>query len=162
MFCASVVYPVDAEGFNFEYFRDHHAPMFAELLGSNCQRFEVHRALATPGAPTPPFAAAAYFWVTSADAFGATLADTADEIYADIANFGRTPPVRGWAEVAPRDTQQGPQRDSSGVFNKPPIPDGSPAGGAPVARTLMVAAIRPGMDRLGRRVWRRCWGLGAV
>jgi hypothetical protein len=35
MFCASVVYPVDSEGFDFDYFRDHHAPRFAELLGEN-------------------------------------------------------------------------------------------------------------------------------
>jgi hypothetical protein len=36
--------------------------MFAKLLGHNCVRFEVHRGLAAPGAPPPPFVAAAYFW----------------------------------------------------------------------------------------------------
>jgi len=45
MFCASVAYPLDAEGFDFAYFRDRHAPLFAELLGDNCVRFEVHRGL---------------------------------------------------------------------------------------------------------------------
>jgi uncharacterized protein (TIGR02118 family) len=100
MFCASVAYPGDAEDFNFEYFRDHHAPRFAELLGSNCERFEVHRGLATPGAPPPPFIAAGYFWVVSAEAFGATLTESGAELYADMANFSRTQPVRGWAEVA--------------------------------------------------------------
>lgn len=99
MFCASVAYPLDAESFDFHYFRDRHAPMFAGLLGENCQRFEVHRGLATPGAPPPPFVAAAYFWVTSAEAFGATLAANGATIYADIANFSHTEPVRGWAEV---------------------------------------------------------------
>ncbi|SCF23493.1 conserved hypothetical protein [Micromonospora viridifaciens] len=99
MYCASVVYPTDAENFDFEYFRSRHAPTFAKLLGENCVRFEVHRALATPGAPPPPFAAAAYFWVTSPEAFGATLAEHGAEIYADIANFSSTQPTRGWAEV---------------------------------------------------------------
>lgn len=99
MFCASVVYPADIEGFDFDYFRDHHAPRFAELLGPNCQRFEVHRGLATPGAPPPPFIAAAYFWVSSSEQFGATLANSGDELYADIANFSHAQPVRGWAEV---------------------------------------------------------------
>lgn len=56
MFCASVVYPFDSESFDFEYFRSRHVPMFTEFLGENCQRFEVHRGLATPGAPPPPFA----------------------------------------------------------------------------------------------------------
>jgi uncharacterized protein (TIGR02118 family) len=100
MFCASVVYPVDSEGFNFDYFRDHHAPRFAELLGDNCVHFEVHRGLEAPGAPPPPFVAAAYFWVSSAEAFGATLVESGAEIYADIPNFSRTQPDRGWAEVA--------------------------------------------------------------
>ena len=99
MFCASVAYPLDSERFDFDYFRDRHAPMFADLLGDNCVRFEVHRGLSTPGAPPPPFVAAAYFWVTSAEAFGTTLAGHAPALYADIANFSRTQPVRGWAAV---------------------------------------------------------------
>ena len=99
MYCASVVYPIDADNFDFEYFRSHHAPMFAQLLGDNCLRFEVHRALETPGGPLRPFAAAAYFWVSSPDAFGATLGRHGAEIYADIAKFSGTQPVRGWAEV---------------------------------------------------------------
>jgi hypothetical protein len=60
----------------------------------------VHRALATPGAPPRPFVAAAYFWVTSAEAFGATLAENGAELYEDIASFSRTQPVRGWVEVS--------------------------------------------------------------
>ena len=100
MFCASVAYPTDAEGFDFAYFRDRHAPLFARLLGANCERFEVHRGLATPGAPPPPFVAAAYFWVSSAEEFGVTLSRHGEEIYADLLNFSRCQPVRGWAEVA--------------------------------------------------------------
>jgi uncharacterized protein (TIGR02118 family) len=100
MFCASVAYPPDAEGFDFDYFRDRHAPLFAELLGDNCVRYEVHRGLAAPGAPPPPFVTAAYFWVTSPEAFGAMIGQHATALYTDIANFSRTQPVRGWAEVA--------------------------------------------------------------
>jgi uncharacterized protein (TIGR02118 family) len=99
VYCASVVYPVDAEAFDFDYFSRRHAPMFAETHGANCVRFEVHRALSTPGAPTPPFAAAAYFWVTSPEDFGVALAEHGEAVYADIANFSQTQPIRGWAEV---------------------------------------------------------------
>jgi uncharacterized protein (TIGR02118 family) len=99
MFCASVAYPPDAENFDVEYFASRHAPMFARLLGENCVRFEVHRGLAAPGAPPPPFVAAAYFWVNSAELFGATLAQHGEEIYADLAKFSTTQPARGWAEV---------------------------------------------------------------
>ncbi len=100
MFCASIAYPPEAEGFDFGYFRDRHVPRFAQLLGDACVRYEVHRGLSAPGAPPPPFVAAAYLWVSSAEVFGATLAEHAAELYADIANFSGTAPVRGWAEVA--------------------------------------------------------------
>jgi uncharacterized protein (TIGR02118 family) len=99
MFCASVVYPPDTEGFDFDYFATKHAPMFARKLGANCVRFEVHRPLSPPGAPPAPFAGAAYFWVTSAEQFGTALAKNAGDIYSDIARFSKTQPTRGWAEV---------------------------------------------------------------
>jgi uncharacterized protein (TIGR02118 family) len=99
MYCASVAYPPNLEGFDLGYFRDHHAPMFAGLLGDNCVRYEVHVPQPAPGAPPPPFAAAAYFWVTSPELFGATLSEHGTAIYADIQRFSRTQPIRGWAEV---------------------------------------------------------------
>lgn len=99
VYCASVVYPPDAVGFDFEYFRSRHAPMFAEILGDNCQRFEVHRPIATPQSPPPPFVAAAYFWVTSPEQFGAALHQHGERLYADIAHFSQTQPMRGWAQV---------------------------------------------------------------
>lgn len=100
VFCASVVYPSDAEDFDFGYFATRHVPMFAGLLGDNCVRFEVHRALDAPGAPSPSFLAAAYFWVTSPEEFGQTLAEHGPAIYADIENFSRSQPQRGWAAVS--------------------------------------------------------------
>jgi uncharacterized protein (TIGR02118 family) len=99
MFCASVVYPADIDGFDIAYFLTKHAPMFAELLGDNCARWEVHRPLAAPGAPPPPFTAAAYFWIEDAERFGATLTDHGEAIYRDIARFSSTQPVRGWSVV---------------------------------------------------------------
>ena len=60
------------------------------------ERFEVHRGIAAP----PAFVAGAYFWVTSAEEFGATLARHGADIYRDIANFTKPLPIRGWAELA--------------------------------------------------------------
>lgn len=99
MFCASVTYSAGADRFDIDYFAGTHAPRFAAMLGENCIKWEVHRALATPGAPAPPFAAAAYFWVESAEQFGAQLVAHGPEIYADIANFSSEQPTRGWSEV---------------------------------------------------------------
>jgi uncharacterized protein (TIGR02118 family) len=105
VYCASVTYPIDSEGFDLDYFATQHAPMFARLLGGNCIKFEVHRALATPGAPPPQQIAAAYFWVESPELFGAALARHAEEIYSDIARFSQTQPTRGWWKIQPQHPQ---------------------------------------------------------
>lgn len=99
LYCASVVYPHNAVGFDFDYFRSRHVQMFAEMLGDNCQRFEVHSPIATPDAPPPSFIAAAYFWVSSPERFGAALQQHGERLYADIVNFSQTQPTRGWTHV---------------------------------------------------------------
>ena len=46
MFCASVAYPTQQSGtFDFEYFANKHAPLFARYLGENCVRFEFIKSL---------------------------------------------------------------------------------------------------------------------
>jgi hypothetical protein len=52
-----------------------------------------------PGAPPPPFLAAAYFWVSSGADFGRVLAEQGTAIYADIGQFSDAQPIRGWSEV---------------------------------------------------------------
>jgi len=100
MFCASVAYPIQLGGtFDFDYFANKHAPLFARFLGDNCVRFEVHKSLTSPGAPAPRRLGAAYFWVKSGEDFGAALAQYGTEIYADIANFTDIEPIRQWSEV---------------------------------------------------------------
>ncbi|HKF39124.1 MAG TPA: EthD family reductase [Ktedonobacteraceae bacterium] len=102
MFCASVAYPIKQGGtFDFDYFAHKHAPLFARLLGENCVRFEVHKSLASPGAPAPSFLGVAYFWVKSGEAFGAALAQYDQEIYGDIPHFTDIEPIRQWSEVVP-------------------------------------------------------------
>jgi len=100
MFCASVAYPVQEGGrFDFEYFSTHHIPMFVRFLGNNCVRYEVHKYLASPGAPAPTYLGAAYMWLQSGEAFGAALAQHGDAIYGDIPRFTDIEPVRQWSEV---------------------------------------------------------------
>lgn len=100
MFCASVAYPIQqGRIFHFDYFANKHVPLFARFLGDNCVKFEVHKSLAMPGAPTPQFIGVAYFWVQSGEEFGAALAQHGEEIYADIPRFTDIEPIRQWSEV---------------------------------------------------------------
>ncbi len=100
MFCASVAYPIQQGAtFDFDYFANKHAPLFARCLGDNCVRFEVHKGLASPGAPAPDFLGVAYFWVKSGEEFGAALAQYGQQIYSDIPKFTDIEPIRQWSEV---------------------------------------------------------------
>jgi uncharacterized protein (TIGR02118 family) len=100
MFCATVAYPVQQGGrFDFAYFGNQHVPLFARLLGDNCVRFEVHKNIASPAAPTPQYIGTAYFWVQSGEEFGAALAQHGEEIYGDILHFTDIEPLRQWSEV---------------------------------------------------------------
>lgn len=102
VFCASIMYPTGLGRFDLEYFAHRHVPRFAELLGPNCVHYEVHQALAVPGAPEPPYVAAAHVWVQSAEEFGTVLAEHGQEIYADIDQFSSGQPIRAWSLVRDR------------------------------------------------------------
>jgi uncharacterized protein (TIGR02118 family) len=100
VYCAGVVYPrKPGARFDLKYFAEAHAPMFVRLMGDNCVRYEVHESLDAPGAPASTFIAAAYFWVKSAEAFGAVLAQHGEQIYGDIRNFTDLEPSRSWSRV---------------------------------------------------------------
>jgi len=99
VFCASIVYPTGLDRFDLDHFADRHVPRFAALLGENCARYEVHQPLARPGAPEPPFTAAAYVWVRSASEFADVLVAHGDELYADIERFSSAQPIRAWSQV---------------------------------------------------------------
>lgn len=101
MFCATVLYPNEpGVPFDFELYAGTLAPLYAQVLGENCVRFEVRKGLDTPGAGAPSFICIASFWVESREAFGASLADERmPELMARISAFSRIQPLRQFDEV---------------------------------------------------------------
>ncbi len=76
LFCWTVLYP-NTEGatFDFDYYTQKLIPEYVAILGDNCVQFEVRKGLATPGASAPNFVCIASFWLTSGEAFRASMAD---------------------------------------------------------------------------------------
>jgi uncharacterized protein (TIGR02118 family) len=101
MFCATVLYPnKEGSSFDFEYYAGTLAPMFANILGDNCVKFEVRRGLVTPGSPAPHCICIASFWVKSDEEFGTSLADPRmPELMAKISSFTDIEPIRQFDEV---------------------------------------------------------------
>lgn len=101
MFCATVLYPSsDSSDFDFDYYANTLAPMYARFLGANCVKFEVRKGLTTRGAPAPHYICIGSFWIESREKFGASLADPGmQEIMAKISSFTEIKPIRQFDEV---------------------------------------------------------------
>ncbi len=101
IFCATVLYPYEDGGkFDFDYYAKTLAPMYVNVLGSNCVKFEVRKGLVTPGAPAPHFLCIASYWVKSREQFGASLNDPRmKDVMAKIGSFTDIAPLRQFDEV---------------------------------------------------------------
>lgn len=101
LFCATVLYPwQDGAVFDYELYARTLVPMYAEILGENCVRFEVRKGLTTPGAPAPHFICIASFWVKSKEQFGASLGDPRmKDLMTKISGFTPIQPLRQFDEV---------------------------------------------------------------
>jgi uncharacterized protein (TIGR02118 family) len=101
IYCATVFYP-NKEGifFDFELYAHTLIPEYVKILGNNVLKFEVRKGLATPGAPSPGFICIANVWVTSAEAFGASMADPEMKILMQkISAFTEIQPIRQFDQV---------------------------------------------------------------
>lgn len=103
LFCATVLYPyTEGVPFDYDYYAHGLLPLYVEILGDNCVKFEVRKGLATPGYPVPHFMCIASFWLKSAQQFGASMADPAmKDIMLKIAAFTNVQPIRQFDQVIP-------------------------------------------------------------
>lgn len=100
-YVATVLYPyTDGASFDFERYSQELAPRYAEILGSNCIRFEVRKGANSPGASHPAFTCIANFWVKSGQEFGKAMGDPRmADLMREIAQFTAIQPIRQFDEV---------------------------------------------------------------
>jgi uncharacterized protein (TIGR02118 family) len=100
-YVAMVLYPyADGANFDFERYAQKLAPRYAEILGSNCIRFEVRKGTNSPGTSHPAFICIANFWVKSRQEFGKAMGDPRmADLMREISEFTAIKPIRQFDEV---------------------------------------------------------------
>lgn len=82
MIRVTFLYPrTDESTFDMDYYTSTHMPMLAAALGDDCQSWGADKI--TSG----PYEAIGWALVSSAEAFGAAMAEKGAEIRADVANY---------------------------------------------------------------------------
>ncbi|HWO26405.1 MAG TPA: EthD family reductase [Kofleriaceae bacterium] len=101
MIKVSVMYPYSPEGrFDHDYYRDHHMPMVARLMGEHVRRYTIEKGLAggDPGSP-PTYVAAGHLYCDSVEAFQAGFGPNAQQILGDIPNYTDAKPILQISDV---------------------------------------------------------------
>ena len=94
MFCVSIAYQKKEGGtFDFDYYTKKHIPMVTGLLGTNADKAEVRKGVASPDGSAATFVCLANIWIKSVDELQATLAKHGSEIMGDIPNFTNIQPI---------------------------------------------------------------------
>jgi len=101
LFCATALYPNEkGASFDFEHYSKALIPLYLEILGDNCVKYEIRRGLAAPGTPAPPFICIANFWVKSMEKFGASMATPGmKDVMTKFSTFTDIQPIRQFDEV---------------------------------------------------------------
>ncbi|QGK69988.1 EthD family reductase [Allosaccharopolyspora coralli] len=87
MIRVTFLYPkTDESTFDMDYYTSTHMPMLAAALGDDCQGWGADRI--TSG----PYESIGWALVSSAEAFGAAMAEKGAEIRADVANYTNVRP----------------------------------------------------------------------
>lgn len=94
MYCISIAYPKKDDGtFDFDYYMKKHIPMVGGYLGTNVDRAEVRKGVASPDGSAASFVCMANIWIKSVEELQATLSEHGGEIMGDIHNFTNIQPI---------------------------------------------------------------------
>lgn len=94
MIKVNVLYPNGPQAtFDFDYYRNTHLPLVAELLGDALLDKHVEMGLdASPGGEKAPYIAIGSLYFATVEAFHASLGPHAEQLMADVINFTNTQP----------------------------------------------------------------------
>lgn len=101
VFCATVLYSnKEGASFDFELYANQLIPEYVEILGDNVLKYEVRKGLTARDSRAPNFICIANIWVTSAEKFGASMADPKMAVLMEkISSFTEIQPIRQFDQV---------------------------------------------------------------
>ena len=98
--CLAVYYPWQADAkFDYDYYRDKHLKMLAELYGKSVGKMQVRKGLRKGDGSSPVFVTALTVEIRSMEAYEAASKEHLPELRADIANFTNIVPVAQIEEI---------------------------------------------------------------
>lgn len=98
--CLAVYYPWQADAkFDYDYYRDKHLKMLADLYGKSVGKMQVRKGLRKGDGSPPAFVTALTVEIKSMEAFEAAGKEHRPKLIADLANFTNIIPVAQIEEV---------------------------------------------------------------
>jgi uncharacterized protein (TIGR02118 family) len=98
--CLAVYYPWQADAkFDYDYYRDKHLKMLAELYGKSVGKMQVRKGLRKGDGSYPVFVTALTVEIRSMEAYEAASKEHLPKLRADIANFTNIVPVAQIEEI---------------------------------------------------------------
>lgn len=96
----SVMYPNIENGtFDHDYYRDVHLPLIEKRMGDYCLAWSIEKIITSPGESPAPYVAGCHIFCASLEDLEKGMAEHADELVADVANFSNITPVKWLSEV---------------------------------------------------------------
>ena len=98
--CLAVYYPWQADAkFDYDYYRDKHLKMLADLYGKSVGKMVVRKGLRKGDGSAPAFVTVLTVEILAMDEYQAASKDVVPKLRADIANFTNIIPVAQLEEV---------------------------------------------------------------
>ncbi len=98
--CLAVYYPWKADAkFDYDYYRDKHLKMLADLYGKSVGKMQVRKGLHKGDGSDPLFVTALTVEILSMEAYEAASKDVVPKLRADIPNFTNIIPVAQLEEI---------------------------------------------------------------
>ena len=98
--CLAVYYPWQADAkFDYDYYRDKHLKMLADLYGKSVGKMVVRKGLRKGDGSAPAFVTALTVEILAMDAYEAASKDVVPKLRADIPNFTNIIPVAQLEEI---------------------------------------------------------------
>jgi uncharacterized protein (TIGR02118 family) len=94
MKCISVFYPAkDNEAFDFDFYRNRHAPLIKDILGPSLHKIEVRKGTTGPDGAEPTFIAVISIWIADWAAYERAMAGRAQELIDEVPLFTKQMPT---------------------------------------------------------------------
>jgi uncharacterized protein (TIGR02118 family) len=98
--CLAVYYPWQADAkFDYDYYRDKHLKLLADLYGKSVGKMQVHKGLRKGDGSPPAFVTALTVEILSMEAYEAASKEHVAKLIADVPNFTNIKPTAQIEEI---------------------------------------------------------------